>query len=694
MSLSDILGSALSGLNASQAGLRAGSSNIANVSTPGYARERVAYSTQVTAGRNSGVRAGEAERVADRFLEANVFRRAGDFGRAQVVGTYLDRLQSLLGAPGAEFGLPARIDAIGAAAIAMTGSAATDQTVRAFTGTVQDALQSLDQLGTDVSTLQADVATEVRGSVDRINDLLGRIHTLNENVSRLTAAGRSSSGANQQRMGAVEELAGLLRITTREQSDGRLVIDTASGATLVDRRPRLLDYPIGDGADQPVYPVIAIRFAEEDGSLGAATGELLDSPVLGGKLGGLLDLRDHRLPQFERETGLLVRGLAEALNAVTNTGSTVPPPPRLNGGQTGMALLDRLGFAGRATFAVVGSNGALVASTTVDFDALGPSATIGDAVGAINAGLGGAASATFSNGRLTIASASGTNGVVVAQDPANPSSRAEVGFSHFFGLNDLVTAPAATLTPSGLLPSDPHGFATGESIELVLRDWAGRTLGSHSLAPTTGGSFGDLLADLNGGPLSGFGSFALDGRGRLAFTPGSATPQAVIAVPADSSNRFGTGRSFSSLLDLTTPPPAAVRADLAAAPQRLPLAQLNLAATAGQVALGAGDRRGASLMAGRLGALLDLGAGGTTSVERLASELLGGAGADSAHADELLTDATARRDDAVARRDSFSGVNIDEELAQLVVLQNSYSAAARVLSTATEMYDTLLSMVR
>ena len=60
----------------------------------------------------------------------------------------------------------------------------------------------------------------------------------------------------------------------------------------------------------------------------------------------------------------------------------------------------------------------------------------------------------------------------------------------------------------------------------------------------------------------------------------------------------------------------------------------------------------------------------------------------------MLVDAAARRDDAVNRRDSFSGVNLDEELSQMVVLQNSYSAAARVMTTATKMYDTLLDMVR
>ena len=45
MSLSDILGSAVSGLSASQAGIRSVSNNIANVGTPGYARERVSLAT-------------------------------------------------------------------------------------------------------------------------------------------------------------------------------------------------------------------------------------------------------------------------------------------------------------------------------------------------------------------------------------------------------------------------------------------------------------------------------------------------------------------------------------------------------------------------------------------------------------------------------------------------------------------------
>src|SRR5689334_5375479 len=112
MALNEILGSAISGLSAAQAGLRSVSNNIANVGVAGYARERVNLSTGVTSGKVSGVVVGEPTRVADRFLEATVYRRSGDYGRAEVSANYLDRLQSLLGEPGASSGLPARLDAI------------------------------------------------------------------------------------------------------------------------------------------------------------------------------------------------------------------------------------------------------------------------------------------------------------------------------------------------------------------------------------------------------------------------------------------------------------------------------------------------------------------------------------------------------------------------------------------------------
>lgn len=698
MSLNHILGSAVSGLAAAQAGLRSVSNNIANVGVSGYARERVNLTTGVVSGQIAGVVVGEPSRVADRFLEANVYRRAGDYGRADVAAGYLDRLQSLLGQPGAPSGLPARLDAVTASAVAMTGSQSSAQTVAVFTSDVQDAIDSMQQLQTDVAGLRGDVESEVGYSVDKINSLLKRIHDLNATVASATGLGKNVGGAADQRMTAIEELSSLIAVNVREQPDGRVSIETANGAVLLDRRMRQLSYPnSGLGTSQPIYPAIEIRFAEDSGAIGAATGEKLESAAVGGKLGGLLDLRDRALPAFSEQMGVLFSGLSEALNAVSNAGSTVPPPASLDGRQTGLVGSDRLGFTGAATFAVTKADGTLVAKTSIDFGAMPPGATINDMVSAINAGLGGAGTASFTDGKLSITASGAGNGVVVAQNEANPSARAGIGISQYFGLNDIVRSDSSSLVPSGLVASDAHGFATGETAQIVLRDATGRALTSYTLSPTSGGTVGDLVNELNSSPLGDFGDFSLDDRGRMRFEPTGSLSGATLSIPSDSTDRFGSGKGFSSLLGLTGASSglkdAQVRPEVLASPGKLPLARFQESAAVGAKALGAGDTRGATAFVDKLASALDLGKDGKTTIERFSSLLLGRAGLEASQANDNLLDAAARRDDAVNRRDSFSGVNIDEELAQMVILQNSYSAAARVISTASEMYDTLLNMV-
>lgn len=697
MSLNDILGSALSGLGASQSGLRTISANIANVNTPGYARERVSLSTGVTAGRVSGVVVTEPDRIADRFLEAAVYRRSGEMGRADVTSNYLDRLQSLLGAPGAPSGLTARLDAISGAAVAMTGSPGSEQTLAAFTQQIGDAIDTMQQLDSDVATLRGDVETEVGHTVETVNGLLKRIHELNDTVAQLNGLGRSSAGAADQRMTALQDLSNLMSVTVREQPDGRVTIDTASGAVLLDRRLRQLSYPVAaQGVAQPTYPPIDIRFAD-----GASTGERIDSAAVGGKLGGLIDLRDRALPQFADQVGVLFGGLAETLNASANEGTSVPAPSALEGRQTGLIGTDRLGFTGSATFAVLKANGELVEKTAIDFSNY---ATVDDAVAAIEAGLAGTATASFADGKLTIKAKDATQGVAVAQDPIQPSDRAGVGFSQYFGLNDIVRSADSALVPSGLAPSDPHGFTTGQTTEIVLRDASGRSLARYELSPTTGGNMSDLLTALNrkspapdANPITAYGSFSLDGRGRFQFVPTAAQSGASLSIPVDSTNRYGTGRSFSALAGLTGAANGLARAEvlpvLVGTPSRLPLARLDTTAAKGTKAVGAGDVRGATAFVDRLSKSADFGKEGSSTIERFASGVIGRAAMQSAQADASLTDAAARRDDAVNRRDSFSGVNIDEELSQLIVFQNSYSAAARVMTTATQMYDTLIGMV-
>lgn len=698
MSLNQILSSAISGLSASQAGMQTVSNNIANVNTTGYARQKVSLATSVSGGQVTGVVVGEPSRVADKFLENAVYQRAGTSGRAEVVNTYLDRLQSLLGSTDSTSSLTSRLTSISTAVSQISGLNGSAQSIANFTGNIDDTLDTLTGLTKDVSSLQADVESEVSDTVSRSNVLLQKINDLNDEVSRLQGLGQSTSGPADERMSALQELSGLMNVTVREQSDGRVYIETASGQTLLDKRLRQLSYNSGAGASQATYPSIDIRFADDDGTMGASTGEKIDSTSVGGKLGGLLDMRDRVLPQFNEQLGQLFTGLAQTLNKVSNEGTTLPPPNTLTGEANGLTGSDRLGFTGKATFAVLGSDGTLVNKVTIDFDALGAGATIDDAVAAINAGLSPDATASIdSKGVLSISATSSSNGIAIAQDPDTPSDRAGAGFSQFFGLNNIIRSDSSALTPSGFTSSDPAGFGAGETAQIVLRDANGKVLTQYTYTSSGSESWGDLISDLNSSPLASYGSFALDDDGRVAFTANAASAGSTIQIPSDSTNRSGTGLSFSALSGLTGDASgladAEVDAGMLADTTKVPLAQLQLDAAIGEKAVGAGDFRNGTAFVDALAASADFGKDGSKTVGNFANALLGGIGSAASLASDAYDDASARMSDAVDRRDSYAGVNVDEELAQMVVLQNSYSAAARVMTTASEMYDTLIGML-
>lgn len=708
MSLNNILNSAASGLAASQAGMSTVSTNIANVNTPGYARQKTVVATGATAGRTTGVVVGEPERVADRFLESTVYRRTGDAGQAAITSKYLDQLQTLLGAPRGNvdntsgtppLGLPAQLDDLLASAIKLTGTLEADQTSNSFINSAKNVLSGFSQVDTDIDDLRGSVASEVNSTVGRINDLLKRVNGLNDSIAQATALGRNISGAADQRMSALQELSGLINVTIRDQPDGRVTIETSSGQALLDGRLRQLSAQSNTAGVQSNFPAIEIRFADANGNAGAATGQTLEGGAVGGTLGGLLQLRDKTLPEYKERIGTAFDGLARALNAAANEGTTVPAPASLTGRPTGLAGDDRAGFTGKATFAVTAADGTIVARTDIDFDALPANATIQDVLDQINTGLGGAATATLKpDGTLTFATPAGSgNGVVVAQDPTTPSSRGGVGFSQFFGLNDFIRSDTSPLVPPGFIASDETGFGAGETAQIVLRDPAGRQLASYTVTGAAGQTFGDVIDGLNASPLAGFGSFALDDKGQIRFTPTQAASGVSLSVPVDSTNRKGTGLSFSQLSglagDASGIESAHVRGDIAAKAANLPLARFQFGAGVGDKGLGVGDTSGSTRFIDALNTPMDFGAAGKTTVTKFTNGLFGDIGAAANLATNATIDTSARRDDAITRRDTFSGVNVDEELANMVVLQNSYSAAARVLTTASQMYDTLINMV-
>jgi flagellar hook-associated protein 1 len=706
MSLNGIISNAYSGLATSQAVLRSISNNIANVNTVGYARERVQLESIATSQGGAGVKIGTIERVADRFLEQATFTASGQAGRFDTLSKFHNRLQGLIGTTSSDSLVSARLDSVFKAFSDLAVDPANTVLRRNIVSEIERFSEEISRLSAGVQGLHADASNQLEASTQQINALIGRVAALNPEIVKGQVTGTNTSGLIEQRNQALNELSALVDLEVQNQPDGSVLLSTSGGLVLLDEFPRRLEYNSPSvAAPETNFPAVRItRFNPATQSF-VETGFTLEQSLTGGSAKALLDLRDVDLVNVADNLGELARAFTDEINRIHNSNVAVPPPAFLSGRNTGLLATDPNRFSGQTTFSVVNQAGVVTASTTLDFNALGPNAPLSDVINAINTGLGGAATASFTNGVLRLQTTAPGTGVAIADDPANPSVRGTRGFSHFFGLNDLINPPQPVHLDTGVQPSDPHGFNAGGTTFLELRDQNNRVVASTTLTLAAGGTYQDILNQLNApGALGNFVTFSFDAQGRLTPTNNPGFFGQKIQVVSDTTARGGTQKSFTSYFGIgqgvlaSAAQELSVKAEVRNNPQAIALAKLDPSLGVGSFALGPGDFRGAASFRDMNIAQVAFRASGnlpaiTTSLSNFAGALLGDAALTADRAQTGVTDSVALRDSVRAQRDDFSGVNLDEELGMMVVFQNSYSASARLISTARELYDALLNII-
>jgi len=107
---------------------------------------------------------------------------------------------------------------------------------------------------------------------------------------------------------------------------------------------------------------------------------------------------------------------------------------------------------------------------------------------------------------------------------------------------------------------------------------------------------------------------------------------------------------------------------------------------------GVGDSRNALA----LGSVLDAGVleGGTLSVEDAYSGLLSRISTETQQSEIRLEAQSSITQQSISELESVSGVNLDEEAANMVRFQQAYQAAAQMLGVADRLFQTLLGAVR
>ncbi len=714
MSLNSILSTSLTGLFTSQAAINTTSNNIANVNTENFARSRVVQEVAVLQGQTVGVQIAEVQRVVDTFLESSFRTSLSNTAEFSVQRSFHDRLQGLLGSPDSESSLAQNLNGVFSALADVSLAPAEILRRTDALSELQTFLGQIDTIQASIQGLRGDASFQLVETIDVVNEQLKRIGEINPLLVVGKATGSDVSGLENQLTDALNTLSEKLDIQVITGEGGSVSVFTTSGASLVDNGFVQLDYDTpGIVTGSTIFPPITATRVDPDTLEPTGVTSDLSGAIRSGEIFGLLELRDNDLEDLSVSLGELSARVQDEFNRVHNAFTAVPPPNSLTGATTLVDGAHTPNFTGEVTFAVVNQNTTVLGdSVTVNFDTqsidgvanAAAFANFNSLFAAVNAALTGG-TLSIANGVVSFDATAATDGVVIQDTLSNPSSRAGRGFSHFFGLNDLVTADEKGIFETGIVATDDHNLNAGGTIDFLITDGTGRELANQTVS-FTGTTFNDLIADLNN-PVTGLGnffSFTFDAAtGSINFAPLNEGVE--FKVQSDTTQIGTTGLSvsrafgFGDQFRVNAARSVEVVSSVLNNPTQLALAEFNTSILPGTTAtLTAGDQRGALAFQALETELVgfaesgELDAGNVT-LSQFTARFLANSGQIAERVSDLEADNRALQDEIFQRQASVSGVNLDEELANLVIFQNAYSAAARVLSSVQDLFDDLLAVV-
>lgn len=313
MSISDVFNIGRTSLQINQYVLQTTSHNIANVNTPGYSRQRLIVETgpsfDTSVGSiGSGVRGQEVQRVYDRFLAYQMKGEEEEYGRlseeneliARVEDVFNELSNSGIGDRLAEFFNSLKELSSNA------GNYSERSQVLAKADTLAYAIRSK---ASDLKSLQNNIDTGIKGAITDVNTIVAQIADLNVKISGTEAAGSNANDFRDKREALMSDLSELIDYDYFEDGNGQVVISVGKGSMLVAGK----NYnTLSDVTNSP-------NFADIEISNGSLTTNIT-SDISGGRLKGLLNVRDNDIAGFLDKLNTFAQALKDEFNTQHEAG--------------------------------------------------------------------------------------------------------------------------------------------------------------------------------------------------------------------------------------------------------------------------------------------------------------------------------------------------------------------------------------
>lgn len=306
-----ILNIGVSGLQAAQAALLTTSHNISNAHTPGYNRQQAIQSTNIpqptgTGFLGQGVHISTVQRVYSEFLYSQGLQAQTQSSQLDSHYTQIKQIDNLLAdtTSGLTPALHNFFKAVHDVA-SNPSSVPSRQSLLSNAEALVARFQSMDQR---LSEMREGINSQITSTIDEVNSLAKEIATLNINIQATEGStnGQPVNDMLDQRDTLVRQLSELVNVTVVRQDNGHYNIFIGNGQALV----------VGSQS----MALKAVPSLEDPGKITVAldTGNktilLPEKQLQGGSLGGMLDFRQNALDKAQNTLGLIAVGLAQTFN--------------------------------------------------------------------------------------------------------------------------------------------------------------------------------------------------------------------------------------------------------------------------------------------------------------------------------------------------------------------------------------------
>ena len=658
--MADLAGIALSGLRASQTSLSTTSHNIVNVDTEGYSRQKTGLGTRTPQSYGGsfigqGVDVESIARVSNQYVVDQLRLDIASYSSFDSYYEYAVRVDQLLGDDSTAItpSLQSFFDAVedvtnnpalipSRQVLISSGEALANR----FNAVYEQVYQTNETLNIELDAVASKI-TQLGESIASYNESIQAVYTNN--------TGELPNDLLDQRDEAVRQLSELVGVDVLQQQNLNVSIFVGSGQPLI----------IGNDSFAVETVTNASGLSRKDLVITDGTNvQDITNLVSGGRLSGLLSVRQELIDPVFNELGRMALSISQSFN---------------DQHQLGMDLDNQLGGLFFGDINLPAAEFARVAGDTANSGTASLSVTIDDTN-----------LLTAEDYRLSFDAGTGNYTLFNADNSVNatfadPGPGGTFTTTDGFTLNFVAGAPADgdefTIVPTRL-----GAFEMSMDVTDVRQIAAASPVTTNLPSTNTGGGYVEevVVADTTTADFTTT-PFALTPAYRVEFT--SSTTYDVINTGTNAivagGITFTPGQSNGLLEQAGLYPASGYDVVFNGNPGTNDIVEI------GYNNGGVNDNRNALLL-GELSAEKSI-ANGTVTFQSAYGQLVSGVGTRTNDAAVSQEAAETILNQSQSQWESISGVNLDEEAANLIRFQQSYQASARVIQVSSELFDTIIS---